>query len=134
VSGLPSRAGESPGACWCRASYCSRQVAPGGVLCTAHGLMLGQLDPGLLERLSDLDPRGIESEPASETTVSRLEALASAVEAIAIRERNPVLNHYRIRVRVLRDILARAEAPIQGRLLEEDPDTSGAYGPEGRRR
>ena len=122
-------------ACWCRASYCSRQVPPGSVLCTAHALSLAQVGPELLDALEGLDPRGIESEPASEATVERPGAAGlgrrsdrdpgapAGGESLPDQGHGPAV-----------DPGPREPAPMQGRLIEDHPDLGGACGPEGRRR
>jgi hypothetical protein len=125
--------------CWCRATYCTRQVFPGNALCATHAAMLAKRAPRgvqLLEALEGVDPRGIECRITSWDTVHCLERIADAVEALAQLEGHSVVNLYRLRANLCRTILARAEpAPVQvqARLLEQHPDL-GAYGPEGRAR
>ena len=115
---------------WCRANYCSHRVRPGTVLCTAHRADLTRVAPELLAGIAGIDPRGIETSDR----VNELEAIASAVEAIATAERNPLHNPYRRAAGQIRGQVRRAEPSVQARLIEDHPDLGGAYGPEGRRR
>ena len=116
---------------WCVCNRCARRARPGWPVCEYH---LGMLHPGQRPPIRGVSAVGLIHEPASEATVAALELIAEAVEAVSILERGAVVNTYRLRANVLRSILARAEpAPVQGRLIEDHPDT-GAYGARGRER
>jgi hypothetical protein len=122
-------------ACWCRASGCSRQVPPGAVLCGPHARTLERISPELLCRVLRIDPRGVEFLPANIETLDRMRTLADTVEHLAALQGRPIMSHYRARERQIAAALeARTSGPaVQGRLLEEHPDT-GAYGAQGRER
>jgi hypothetical protein len=133
-----------PQPCWCHATYCSRQVSPGGVLCSAHALKLGQLDRALLRALEQIDPRGVMERPCNLDTVHCLETIAQAVEALAVAEHASITNLWRLRALQLRSVLERREGrpdPLaampepgeyrQARLIPE-PTPARPWGPERR--
>jgi hypothetical protein len=115
VSGQPS---------YCQATFCAR-TTDGQFMCAAHW---SHLDSDQKARLPAIDHRTILYLPLTESRLAQLEVLAQAVETVDRRAGipNPPINPYRLRIQPFE---APPAAPMQGRLLEDDPSYAGPYGP-----